>query len=90
MALATISCSPVAAGQALQRCKAFDVLRGLGRLVYVNTVVRLALLLIRGHAVWSGDTSSDWATFALQIPTGLGAGISGIGLWTHDIGERLN
>jgi alpha-glucosidase (family GH31 glycosyl hydrolase) len=32
-----------------------------------------------GHAVWSGDTTSDWPTFATQIPTGLGAGLSGIG-----------
>jgi len=29
-----------------------------------------------GHAVWSGDTDSDWDTLALQIPTGLGAGLS--------------
>jgi alpha-D-xyloside xylohydrolase len=39
-----------------------------------------------GHAVWSGDTSSDWEDFALQIPTALGAGLSGIGLWTSDLG----
>jgi alpha-D-xyloside xylohydrolase len=30
-----------------------------------------------GHAVWSGDTSSSWEGFAQQIPTGLGAGLSG-------------
>ena len=34
-----------------------------------------------GHAVWSGDTDSSWAGLAAQIPTGLGAGLSGIGLW---------
>ena len=39
-----------------------------------------------GHSLWSGDTSSDWETFKLQIPTGLGAGLSGIGLWTSDLG----
>jgi alpha-D-xyloside xylohydrolase len=39
-----------------------------------------------GHSVWSGDTSSDWATLQIQIPTALGAGLSGIGLWTSDLG----
>jgi len=39
-----------------------------------------------GHAVWSGDTSSSWDGFAQQIPTGLGAGLSGLGLWTNDLG----
>ena len=39
-----------------------------------------------GHAVWSGDTSSSWDNLALQIPTMLGAGLSGLGLWTSDLG----
>ena len=39
-----------------------------------------------GHAMWSGDTDSSWAALAAQVPTGLGAGLSGIGLWTHDLG----
>ena len=39
-----------------------------------------------GHSVWSGDTDSNFETLALQIPTALGAGLSGIGLWTSDLG----
>ena len=39
-----------------------------------------------GHAVWSGDTYSSWEAFGAQIPTALGAGLSGIGLWTSDLG----
>jgi len=39
-----------------------------------------------GHAIWSGDTDSSWEDFALQIPTMLGAGLSGLGLWTSDLG----
>jgi alpha-D-xyloside xylohydrolase len=39
-----------------------------------------------GHAVWSGDTESSWESLALQVPTGLGAGLSGIGHWTSDLG----
>ena len=39
-----------------------------------------------GHAVWSGDTESSWAALALQVPTMLGAGLSGLGLWTSDLG----
>lgn len=39
-----------------------------------------------GHAVWSGDTASSWEDFAVQIPTGLGAGLSGLGMWTSDLG----
>ena len=40
----------------------------------------------RGHAMWSGDTDSTWDIFAKQVPAALGAGLSGIGLWTSDIG----
>ena len=39
-----------------------------------------------GHSVWSGDTDSNWETLQNQIPTALGAGLSGIGLWTSDLG----
>jgi alpha-D-xyloside xylohydrolase len=39
-----------------------------------------------GHALWSGDTTSRWQDFREQIPAGLGAGLSGIGLWTSDLG----
>jgi alpha-D-xyloside xylohydrolase len=39
-----------------------------------------------GHAVWSGDTYSAWDVFGQQGPAGLGAGLSGIGLWTSDLG----
>ena len=39
-----------------------------------------------GHAVWSGDTESSWDGLQHQLPAGLGAGLSGIGLWTHDLG----
>jgi alpha-D-xyloside xylohydrolase len=39
-----------------------------------------------GHAVWSGDTDSSWDELHQQISTMLGAGISGIGLWTSDLG----
>ena len=39
-----------------------------------------------GHSLWSGDTASSWDGLAKQIPTMLGAGLSGIGLWTSDLG----
>lgn len=39
-----------------------------------------------GHAMWSGDTQSSWDNLAIQIPTMLGAGLSGLGLWTSDLG----
>jgi len=39
-----------------------------------------------GHAVWSGDTDSSWDQLQQQVSTMLGAGLSGIGLWTSDLG----
>jgi alpha-D-xyloside xylohydrolase len=36
--------------------------------------------------VWSGDTQSSWDALRDQVPTMLGAGLSGIGLWTSDLG----
>jgi alpha-D-xyloside xylohydrolase len=35
---------------------------------------------------WSGDPASDWASFAATIRGGLSAGMSGLPLWSHDIG----
>ena len=37
-------------------------------------------------ASWSGDTGSDWPTFARQIPAGLNFSVAGIPYWTTDIG----
>jgi alpha-D-xyloside xylohydrolase len=37
-------------------------------------------------ASWSGDTNSDWSTFARQIPAGLDFSVAGIPYWTTDIG----
>ena len=39
-----------------------------------------------GHSVWSGDTDSSWEGLQQQVFTGLGAGLSGIGMWTSDLG----
>jgi alpha-glucosidase (family GH31 glycosyl hydrolase) len=36
--------------------------------------------------LWSGDTSSTWATLRAQIMVGIGAGLSGITYWGTDIG----
>ena len=35
---------------------------------------------------WSGDPASDWESFAATIRGGLSAGLSGLALWSHDIG----
>ena len=35
---------------------------------------------------WSGDPASDWASLAATIRGGLSAGLSGLALWSHDIG----
>ncbi len=35
---------------------------------------------------WSGDPASDWASLAATIRGGLSAGMSGLSLWSHDIG----
>ena len=35
---------------------------------------------------WSGDPASDWDSFAATIRGGLSAGMSGLALWSHDIG----
>jgi alpha-D-xyloside xylohydrolase len=37
-------------------------------------------------AVWSGDISGDWLTFARQIPAGLNYSITGLPYWTTDTG----
>ena len=39
-----------------------------------------------GHTVWSGDTDSSWDELATQVTTVQNAGLSGIGLWTSDLG----
>jgi alpha-D-xyloside xylohydrolase len=35
---------------------------------------------------WSGDPASDWASLAATVRGGLSAGMSGLPLWSHDIG----
>ncbi len=35
---------------------------------------------------WSGDPASDWDSLAATVRGGLSAGMSGIALWSHDIG----
>jgi alpha-D-xyloside xylohydrolase len=35
---------------------------------------------------WSGDPASDWDSLAATIRGGLSAGLSGLPLWSHDIG----
>ena len=35
---------------------------------------------------WSGDPASDWDSFAATVRGGLSAGMSGLALWSHDIG----
>jgi alpha-D-xyloside xylohydrolase len=37
-------------------------------------------------STWSGDVSSDWASFRKQIPAGLDFSLSGIPYWTTDVG----
>ena len=39
-----------------------------------------------GVAMWSGDTSSTWASLRNQISEGQSAGLSGISYWASDIG----
>src|SRR5690606_27578687 len=39
-----------------------------------------------GAATWSGDVASRWTDFGLQIPAGINFSLSGIPLWTMDIG----
>ena len=39
-----------------------------------------------GAALWSGDIGSDWNSFELAVKAGQGVGMSGIPLWTTDIG----
>ena len=40
----------------------------------------------RGAAMWSGDTESSFQELAMQVTTGQGLAMSGIVLWTTDIG----
>jgi alpha-D-xyloside xylohydrolase len=40
----------------------------------------------RFPVVWSGDPASDWDSLAATIRGGLSAGMSGLALWSHDIG----
>ncbi len=35
---------------------------------------------------WSGDPASDWDSLAATVRGGLSAGMSGLSLWSHDIG----
>ena len=35
---------------------------------------------------WSGDPAADWDSFAATVRGGLSAGMSGLALWSHDIG----
>jgi len=39
-----------------------------------------------GANTWSGDVTSDWETFARQIPAGLNFSLTGIPYWNTDIG----
>lgn len=39
-----------------------------------------------GIILWSGDVWSNWKDFRAQIVAGLHAGLSGVGVWTTDIG----
>ena len=39
-----------------------------------------------GHAMWSGDTDSSFDELATQVATVQNAGLSGLGLWTSDLG----
>eukprot|EP01079_Euglenida_sp_SAG-EU17-18_P001938 gene1938-2982_t len=39
-----------------------------------------------GHAMWSGDISSSWGSLATAVVAGQGAGLSGVPIWTTDIG----
>ena len=39
-----------------------------------------------GTAVWSGDTSSTWESYRLQISEGQQASLSGISYWSSDTG----
>jgi alpha-D-xyloside xylohydrolase len=43
-----------------------------------------------GAAIWSGDVASRWFDFHAQISAGVGATLSGIPNWTHDIGGFAN
>lgn len=36
--------------------------------------------------VWSGDPAADWDSLAATVRGGLSAGMSGLALWSHDIG----
>lgn len=42
-----------------------------------------------GAAVWSGDITSTWETFAKQVPAGLGFSLSGLPYWTTDVGGYM-
>ena len=39
-----------------------------------------------GANTWSGDVTSDWETFARQIPAGLNFSLTGLPYWNTDIG----
>ena len=39
-----------------------------------------------GTAIWSGDVSSSWEVFRVQIPAGLNICMTGIPYWSSDIG----
>jgi alpha-D-xyloside xylohydrolase len=43
-----------------------------------------------GAAIWSGDVASRWYDLHAQISAGVGASMSGIPNWTHDIGGFAN
>ncbi len=45
-----------------------------------------AIAAVNGVVLWSGDVWSNWRDFKAQIVAGLHAGLSGIGVWTTDIG----
>jgi alpha-D-xyloside xylohydrolase len=43
-----------------------------------------------GAGLWSGDTTSDWRSLRASVPAGLSVQLSGITLWTTDIGGYAN
>jgi alpha-D-xyloside xylohydrolase len=54
--------------------------------VFILTRSAFAGMQRYASSTWSGDVSSDWASFRKQIPAGLNFSLSGIPYWTTDIG----
>jgi alpha-D-xyloside xylohydrolase len=54
--------------------------------VYILTRCAYAGLQRNAAAVWSGDITTDWDTYARQLPAGLNFCSGGIPYWASDIG----